>query len=357
MRILILNWRDIANPASGGAELLTHEMAKKWISWGHNVIQISSGFTGAKDKEDIDGVEIIRLGKWWSVHILAFFYYIKYLRNKIDVIVDETHWFPFWARIYAPNKTVLLVCEVANKLFFKLFPFPLSIVGRFFEKIYFLIYRGVPTLAISESTKLDLIREGFPKNTITVLPMGVSIPANLKKFKKEKQPTIIYLGRLNKQKGIDDVIKMFEFIKKEIPTSRLWIVGRGKKINNASPSNSVKFFGFVSEQKKFELLSRAHLLIFPSMHEGWGIVSVEAGIVGTPTIAYNTPGIKDVLVGGKVGVIVENRNPQRLAKEAIDLLIDKERYKNLVHKLTYFMQRIGWEDTARVALRVLNKRL
>lgn len=366
MRILILNWRDIASPASGGAELLTHEMAKKWVLWGNRVIQISSGFPGSRKKENIDNVEIIRLGRWWSVHFLAFFYYLKYLRTQIDVIVDEAHWFPFFARIYAPNKTILLVCEVANKLFFKLFPYPLAIIGRFFEKLYLLIYKKVPTLAISQSTKLDLTKEGFSKNNITVLPMGVSIPKNLKVFKKESQPTIIYLGRLNKQKGIDDAIEIFKFVKKELPKSKLWIVGHGdiryveklkRKIDSVLPAGSVRFFGFVSEQKKFELLSRAHLLISPSVHEGWGIVPVEAGIVGTPTVAYNTSGIKDVLQGGKTGIILEDRRPLVLAREVIDLLVNKKHYKELVDKLIYFRQRIGWEETARVALKVLSKRL
>ena len=58
-KILILNWRDIKNPNSGGAEVLTHEMAKRWVLWGHEVTQFSSKFRGAKGEEVVDGVRII----------------------------------------------------------------------------------------------------------------------------------------------------------------------------------------------------------------------------------------------------------------------------------------------------------
>lgn len=63
MRVLILNWRDIKNPLSGGAEVLTHELAKKMVSKGFEVIQISSEFSNSKKEEEIDGVKIFRMGK------------------------------------------------------------------------------------------------------------------------------------------------------------------------------------------------------------------------------------------------------------------------------------------------------
>src|SRR6266571_4976822 len=126
MKILILNWRDIKNPSGGGAEILTHEMAKRWINSGHQVMQFSSLFKNAKSKENIDGVDFIRKGKWWTVHVFAFFYYHSHKKN-IDVIIDEVHWFPFFAAMYAPGKTLALTCEVASKLLFKIFPYSVAL--------------------------------------------------------------------------------------------------------------------------------------------------------------------------------------------------------------------------------------
>ena len=263
MRILILNWRDIRNPSSGGAEILTHEMAKRWVKKGHYVIQFSSSFKNAKTEETIDGVRFIRKGQWWNVHFFAFIYYFLRFRSNTDIVIDEVHWFPFFSILYARRKTVALTCELANKLFFTLFPYPIALFFRGIEKMYLFFYKNVPTMVISESTKSDLIDEGVRSNLITILPMGLSTPKNLRKYPKEKNPTFIYLARLNKQKGILDAIYTFANINKQLAKSHkptLWIVGSGEnqvvkalinKINMHKLTSSVKLFGYVNQIKKF----------------------------------------------------------------------------------------------------------
>ena len=359
-----MNWRDIKNPGAGGAEILTHEIAKQWVRWGHSVTQISAKFKGARDEEIIDGIRVVRLGTWWSVHVLAFLYYVKNLRGKFDIIIDEVHWFPFFAAIYEPRKTILFACEVADKLFFHVFPAPLAHLGIMLERLYFKLYKNIPALAISPSTKEDLISRGFKKNNITVLPMGLTVPIGLKRFPKEKAPTIIYLSRINKQKGIEDAIDSFKKVKKEIPASQLWIVGSGDKdyvsnlkklIENYSLSDAVKFYGFVTEKIKFELLSRSHIMIFPSIHEGWGLVIVEAGIVGTPSAVYDVAGVKDVVKNGDRGIMVAKNRPDLLAKAIIDNLKNDKLYKKLLDKLQSFEKEIGWEKTAKTAFSVIAK--
>ena len=364
MRILILNWRDIKNPLAGGAEILTHEMAKQWAKWGHSVIQISAKFPKAKDKEIIDGITIIRLGAWWSVHFFAFLYYFKNLRGKIDIIIDEVHGLPFFAAMYEPRKTVLFACEVAEKIFFHVFPYPVAIIAIILEKIYFKIYKNIPALAISPSTKGDLISRGFNKKNITVLPIGLTVPKGLRKSPKDRNPTIIYLSRINKQKGIEDAIDAFKTINEAIPNSRLWIVGSGipeyvakikNRVKSYGLSHATKFFGFVDEKQKFELLSRSRLLLFPSIHEGWGIVIAEAGIMGTPSVVYNVAGVRDVIRNGERGIMAEKNRPDLLAKAIIHLLKNDKLYKDLLLKIKSFEKEVGWENTAKVAFSVIAK--
>ena len=364
MRILILNWRDIKNPAAGGAEILTHEMAKLWVMHGHSVTQISASFKSSSSQDIVDGVKIIRMGRWYTVHVQAFFYYVLNLKNKTDVIIDEVHGLPFFSKLYAPSKTILFACEVADKLFFKVFPYPLALFGRTLENIYFSHYRNLPVFAISPSTKEDLVRHGFSSRNITVLPMGLTVPKKIKKFPKEKNPTLIYLSRINKQKGIEDAVQAFSLIHKNFKKSKLWIAGSGdaeyvntikKSIRQMSISSSVKFFGFVNEAKKFELLSRAHILIFPSIHEGWGLVIAEAGIVGTPAAVYNVPGVRDVVKKGERGIIVEKDKPEFLAEAVIKILENDKLYKKLVSKLSGFKREIGWDNTSNTSLKILKK--
>lgn len=364
MRILILNWRDIKNPTSGGAEILTHEMAKQWVSWGNNVIQISAGFDRSKKEEVIDGIRIIRLGQRWSIHILAFFYYLKNLRDKVDVVIDEVHGLPFFAALYAPSKTILFACEVAEKIFFHVFPYPIAIFGVMLERIYFILYRNIPVLAISESTKEDLIKRGFNNRNITVLPMGLTVPKGLKKIPKEKNPTFIYLSRINKQKGIEDAIESFRIIHNAITGSRFWVVGSGapeyvakikNRVKDYGLARNVKFLGFVSNKHKFELLSRSHILLFPSIHEGWGLVIAEAGMMGTPSAVYNVAGVRDVVRNGKRGIMAKKNRPDLLAKTIVHLFKNDKLYKDLLSKIKSFEKEVGWENTAKTAFSVIAK--
>jgi|SRR5258708_1404215 len=362
MRILILNWRDIKNPSGGGAEILTHEIAKRWAASGHEVIHFSAMFRGARSKETIDGVHFIRKGSWWNVYFFAFIYYVFYLRNSTDVIIDEVHGLPFFSSLYAPKKTIALVCEIANKLFFTMFPYPIAILGRGLEKVYLILYKHVPAMVISPSTYNDLIVEGHDKN-ISILPMGLSIPENIKIASKEKIPTIVYLGRLNKQKGILDAVETFALIKKNIPDCQFWVIGSGeenfvlevkKKIAEYALENTVKFFGFVSQKEKYALLSKAHILMVPSQQEGWGLIVHEAGIIGTPTVAYNVLGLRDTIENNKSGILV-NPNPQDLAKNVIVLIKDKEKYNKMKKEAMQLAGKYTWENTAKVAWKFIER--
>jgi len=366
VNILILNWRDIKNPKSGGAEILTHELARRWVSAGNNVTLFSSEFPGCKKQEDLDGVEIIRAGYpdarflFSSVHFSAYRYYKKKFKKKFEVVIDEVHGLPFFTPLYVNEKKVVLICEVAGKLWTEMFGL-LGNVGRLIEQFYLKIYKDLPFLTISSSTKEELVKEGVREENITVLPMGITVPSNLKKYKKEATPTLIFVGRLSKPKGIKDAIKALEMIARKIPKIRLWIVGRGdegyvnylktlaKKLNI---EDRVTFFGFVSEEKKFELIGRAHVLLAPSIKEGWGLTVPEAAFVGTPTIVYNSPGLRDILKDSQFKIITKSNTPSGLTEEVIKLFQDKEFFRKL-KKEKLNVRESNWDRTAELALKIL----
>lgn len=361
MNILILNWRDIKNPSGGGAEILTQEIAKRWVSAGNHVVLFTAAFAGSKSDELVDGVKIIRKGSWWNVHIIAFFYYLFFFRKTFDVVIDEVHWFPFFSIFYARKKTVLLACEVASGLFSYELPFPLDLFGRLIEKFYLWLYRNASTLAISPSTKEDLVQEGFQSKNITVLPMGLTIPPNTIKQNKEKEKIIIFLGRLNKQKGIDDAITAFHTLKRDKIVDKLWILGAGKKeylkeikyrVNSLDLSSSVSFFGFVNEVEKFKLLSKAHILIVPSVHEGWGLTVSEAGYVGTPAVVYRSRGLCDTIKNGENGFLVDT-NPEGLIAGVKKALNDKALYERIRANAIESAKLYDWQKSADIGIKFL----
>src|SRR3989344_7936207 len=101
MKILLLNWSDIKNPDSGVAEVLTHEIEKRWVAAGHEVTQFCSKFPGAKSHESVDGVTIIREGSpiirdpHIPVHLAAYRWYKRHGQGVFDIVIDEIHGIPF----------------------------------------------------------------------------------------------------------------------------------------------------------------------------------------------------------------------------------------------------------------------
>lgn len=363
MNILILNWRDWKNPSSGGAEILSYEIAKRFVKKGHKVIWFTSSYKTAKKKEIISGIQIIRKGRWWNVHIYAFFYYVFFLRRKVDVVIDEVHWFPFFVKLYTRKKVILLACEIAHNLFYEIFPKPIAGLWNLLERIYLYIYKNTPTMVISESTKADFLRHGYKNQKICLLPMGLTLPKNMSIYSKESIPTIMYLGRMNKQKGIIDAIHAFSLVKKSVPSAIFWIAGSGtnqyvalvkERIRKYKLTKSVKFYGFVSEEKKFELLSKTHILVVPSHHEGWGLIVPEAGRVKTPSVVYDVAGLRDIVKNNKSGKVVQ-KDSLSLANGVIDLLENKKLYSLIQKNIYNQSKKYDWNNTAEKALNFINK--
>lgn len=369
MKILILNWRDIKNPSSGGAEILTHEMAKRWVDYGNRVVLFSSYFPTSLREEIVDGITIIRRGVpdlrrfFASVHFSAFLYYMREGRGNFDVVVDEIHGIPFFTPWYVKEKKIVLICEVAGDLWIKMFGSFFGFLGKIIEWFYLrFVYANIPYLTISNSTKEELIKEGVNSKNITVLPMGLTIPEKVKKTEKEKTPTLIFVGRISKSKGIEDAIEAVAIVSKVYAKAKLWIVGSGDKnyVNFLKEmakkfmiEDRIIFCGFVLDEKKFDLMGKAHLLLAPSSKEGWGLIVPEAAFVGTPSIAYDVPGLRDVVVDKFNGIKVKENTPAEIGKEIIKVLKNKNLYIKLQANAKKSSLTYNWDNTAKFVLSYL----
>ena len=117
----------------------------------------------------------------------------------------------------------------------------------------------------------------------------------------------------------------------------------------------IKFWGYVSEKKKFELLKRAWVMVNPSVREGWGLVNIEANLMGTPVVAYRSPGLVDAVKDGVSGVIVRENNPEEMAKVVIDLLKDKGRREELERGAKKWAGQFSWERAGKEGLRLVEQ--
>ncbi len=371
MNILIFSWRGPGHPNAGGAEKSTHEHAKIWVKAGHEVTLFTSSYPGAKSNEKIDGVNIKRAGiQIFGVQLEAFKWYIFSNKQKFDLVIDQFHGIPFFTPLYIKTKKLGFIHEVTKEVWvlnswpkpFNLIP---AVLGTLFESsIFKLFYRNIPFMTVSESTKTDLVKWGIPKEKITVIHNGINIPKIKILPTKEKEKTLIFLGALSKDKGIEDAIKVFSIINRKEKNWQFWIVGKSDSrylselkvlAEKLFLKGKVKFWGFVGEEEKIRLLSRAHILINPSIREGWGLVVIEAASVGTPTVAYyNVAGLRDSIISGRTGILSRFHSVESLEQEIMDLINNKDKYNSICKNAISWSKEFSWEKSTKISLKLIN---
>jgi len=132
-------------------------------------------------------------------------------------------------------------------------------------------------------------------------------------IEEKKVPTILYAGRISKEKGVMELPKIFKNIQKKIKDIRIVIAGTGpaeKELKELLPE--AEYLGWVNHADLPRIYSSADIFILPSRFDTFGCVILEAMACGLPVISYNTKGPKDIINDNFNGFLVES------AQEASD---------------------------------------
>jgi glycosyltransferase involved in cell wall biosynthesis len=364
--ILFLSWRDIRSPKHGGAEVYTHEMMARADHDRFRFIHIAPTFEGGADREVIDGVEYLRMGTGGLSVIVEARKFYKHNASRIDFVVDQCNTHRFFTKLWVPaDKRIFFIHQLTREIWHLNAKPPISTVGAITETPFLRLSKNDPTITVSPSTRRDLLDVGFDPNKVVIVPEGLDFEAwDTSAFlPKEEHPTFVYVGRFVHYKGIDDSVLAFSRLREKHPEARLWIVGRTNEdyLNEVlkpildrnhltygfeEGAGDVVFHGFVSDERKLELMSRAHALLFPSQREGWGLIVTEAAVVGTPSIGYDSPGIVDALDEGRAGYLCETNTVGALAREMNRVIDDPEEYQAMRQSAYDFARQFHWDKTA-----------
>lgn len=359
MKILLYNWRDILDPLAGGAEAYIHEIGKR-LARENEVYLYCRRYKGSESRDEIDGIKIIRNGGSFSQYIHAAYDYIFRLRKMdFDVVVDGINGVPFFTPLFVRKPKVAIMHHiVGRRIFFRELPLPLAIVGWTAEKLIPLIYRNVPMVAVSPSTKDELINFGIAANRVYIVYNAIE-QHEQGVIKKSEKPLIVYLGRIKTYKQLDHLLHAFAEVIRSIPEAELNIAGRGeyaeleRLAENLGISQSVKFVGGVSEEQKIEILKKAWVFVTPSMKEGWGVSVIEANYYMTPAVAYDVPGLRDSINNGVTGMLVSSGSIDELAKATVKILSDSELREKLSQKALSWATGFSWDNSAKEFARVI----
>ncbi|MFA6028188.1 MAG: glycosyltransferase family 1 protein [Patescibacteria group bacterium] len=270
---------------------------------------------------------------------------------------------------FAPNLQFLALssdCKkvsTAHDLSFEIYPEFLSLKRKFWHKVinprkFFSSSDAI--IAVSKNTKKDLINiYNIPEDKINVIYSGVETQL-IASVPNETQPKyILTISTLEPRKNIESLITAFKrLIKNEqYKDYQLFIVGskgwKSKSIyKSAANENSIKFLGYVSEEKKQELYMNAQAFVFPSFYEGFGFPPLQALKYNVPVIAAQTSSLPEIL--GPAALYVNPYDSAELSRALQSVLQNNSLRENLINAGKTQANNFSWEKSARDTLAVFN---
>ena len=329
MKILAANWQDLENPHAGGAELHLFELMQRLVDRGHQVHLVCSGWPGASSRAVVRGVSVERHGGRHSFAARGRGAVRSALRREAwDLVLEDINKLP----LYLPTLTPLPFCAVVPHLFgttaFDEAPWPMAAIVAAAERPIPRVYRRAGFHAISESTRDDLVARGVPAERVRVIHPGIDCRAYTPDAGLDRAlpPTFLYVGRLKRYKGVEMAIRALRLARRQRADLSLDVAGTGddasrlvRLARDTGLADAVRFHGFVTEDRKRELFRKAWANLFPSPKEGWGLTIIEAAACGTPSIASDSPGLRDSVRDGVTGFLVPHGDAAALAARMVEL--------------------------------------
>jgi len=347
MNILVINYEY--PPIGGGGGVLTRDISESMVAMGHHVSVITSHFDNLPLDEVINGVKIVRVP--------------VYFRNKLEVanIPSMLCYFPVglftgYARLGQQkfdivNTHFAVPSGPLGSLMSRVFKCPnvLSILGGDIydpSKMYSphrtpflshtvraLLKDADRVVAGSDNTKQNAIKYYKVQRQIDVIPLGIRKPVFERKTREkfglnEDDFVFCTIGRLVKRKNIVEALLVLSKFKDQSQIKFI-VIGDGPErkdleteVRRLKLVNRVHMMGNVSDEVKFQLLDLSDCYLSTALHEGFGLVFLEAMSCGLPIICFNNGGQTDFLTDGQNGFLTEVGDLVKFGERVNTVMLD-----------------------------------
>lgn len=360
MRILHCIYDHPGNPwVGGGGAIRAIELNKRLASQGHAITMVFGNFPGADrissriSSQGVStgadhGIEVRFVGRPGG-YVLSTFSYARQAHlmarehgHEFDIIVEDfAPWNPvFTYRLGSPPAVLHINHREGLNLLRRrpLAGWPFFLI----EKYYPSRFRHVTALS-------DWTRRKIGHKNAQILPAGIdsglveegaSAPPP-----SDRDDYVLFLGRLEmNNKGLDTLLEAV----RRLGSTRVLLAGRGRdeqRLREMASGLPVEFLGFVSEERKRDLLKNARAFVLPSRFEGWGIAVLEAAACGTPVVVSDIPELNYALEDG-YGVSFRTGDAGALAQALEALLRDEEAREDMRRKALEAATRHTWDCVA-----------
>ncbi len=250
---------------------------------------------------------------------------------RFDVLHFHEPWVPIVSRQILAKSDTVNVATFHAKL-------PETMVSKTIERVVTPYTKSIlkyidAFTAVSDSAS-EYIKT-LSSEEVKIIPNGIDVEKFAQKTAERATNLILYIGRLEKRKGVMYLLKAFAELQQTNPDLRLQIAGDGpdrQKLESFAEENgleNVEFLGFVDEAKKIELLHLATVFCTPAIYgESFGIVLLEAMASGAVTVASNNPGYTGVLKDTGAISIVNVKDTNEFARR-LQLFLTDDKLRRL----------------------------
>ena len=290
-RVVINAWRDAHHPSAGGSELVTDIIGAGLAQRGHEVL-----LRAGEASERTAPLPTVSSGGAYSQYLLGPVK--RQGLSTADVVIDINNGMPFLSPLWHRRASVCVVHHLHLEQWGMYFPKPVAAVGKRVEALSIeWAYRAGLYATISPSSAEALEQLGVPADRIRELRMPVhGALQECAPAPKSTTPQFVAVGRIVANKRHDKLLDIWQRVYRQTG-GELLIVGDGPERERLEARNEpgVRFMGRVDDPTCAALLSSSWALVHTAAHEGWGLVLSEAAWFGTPSIAFNVPGVRDAL--------------------------------------------------------------
>ena len=211
------------------------------------------------------------------------------------------------------------------------------------------IFAAADTITVASSfAARTYVEAGVPAGKLHVIPLGV----RLENFKKTAEPSadsfnVLFAGSISLRKGVPYLLKAFARLGKA--NKNLKFAGHVdaslKEVLGRLPLDEVEFLGSLPPQQLAEMMSRSHVLVLPSVEDGFGMVMAQSMACGCPVICSTNTGGADLLTDGVEGFVVPIRDAGAIAARLQELAEDSARQRAMSEAAMKRVQLLGgWAD-------------
>lgn len=382
--IRVLSFTPIFYPHMGGAERTVYELYNRCVNqYGYEIDLVTLNTENAIDKEFLDGINVIRIGKHYQnkyikflmLQMLFLWFYFRNREKKYQIL--HVHYaFPLSVAILVLRcftKMKIIISEYhfgtgADIICYKQNPAYANYISGCIYKI------ADKILTISNDNR-EFIKSVSKRNDAIVIKQGTDHnffhPSNRTdesdlKYRGSFDYLFVTTSRISKRKNLEDMIQAISLLKNKGINGVLYICGKPEngqekyleQLQNIAISLDVEkniiFLGFVSDNELKKIYACADLFLLTSKYEGFGIANTEALASGTPVITYDTKAAKDFIIDFYNGFIVKSNSSEELVEMIIKIL--KQGIHEMSHNARECVEKeLNWNLYAHVNQQIIHQ--